>query len=143
MTSKIRIDSWPVSKYPFWIRYLFKLQEKKFGTRLIPTEIWGQSPWLCFAMTLFFVILERKSSPLSPLLRSIAMVRVAQLNWCTFCVDLIGSFVMMRSGDASKLHFIEHWKDHESQFSQQEVLALRYAEAMTDTASRVSDALYR
>ena len=40
--------------------------------------------------------LDRRASPLDPALRSLVTVRVSQINWCAFCVD-INSATLLKS----------------------------------------------
>jgi AhpD family alkylhydroperoxidase len=68
-------------------------------------------------------------------------VRVSQINWCEFCVDLNGAAALER-GVAP--HQLQALGDHEraAAFTEREKAALAYAEAMTDPARRVDDEIF-
>ncbi|HYE37361.1 carboxymuconolactone decarboxylase family protein [Methylocaldum sp.] len=85
------IENPPDDRYVWPIRLLFALQRRKFGRVLEPVKLWGRTPRVFFAFLRLYRTFERKSSPLEPSLRSLIMVRVSQINWCRFCVDLNAS----------------------------------------------------
>jgi alkylhydroperoxidase family enzyme len=37
--------------------------------------------------------LDRAGSPVEPALRALIQVRISQINWCAFCVDLNGAAI--------------------------------------------------
>jgi AhpD family alkylhydroperoxidase len=73
-------------------------------------------------------------------LRSLVTVRVSQLNWCRFCVDLNSMTLAKRAGSLEKVQELGRWRESEA-FSEAERAALDYAEAMTLSNRHVSDAL--
>jgi uncharacterized peroxidase-related enzyme len=84
--------------------------------------------------------LERKRSPLSPVLRSLVIVRVSQINWCRFCVDINSAMLAQRAGSLAKVEAVSTWHSSDI-FDEREKLALEYAEAMTCSDHRVTDEL--
>lgn len=54
---------------------------------MIPGLFWGRIPKLQILFVLFWGHLDRKDSSLEPSLRALVQVRVAQINWCDFCID--------------------------------------------------------
>ncbi len=126
----------PEGSYPWYVRLLFRAQKRKFGEVLLPTLFWGRLPGPFILFTLFFRYFERKTSKLDPALRALVMVRVSQINWCSFCVDLNSLFLIERSGSRAKLDAIEKWKES-SIFSEPERAALAYAEEMTFSQAKV------
>jgi alkylhydroperoxidase family enzyme len=74
--------------YPWYVRLLFWKQRQIFGQALDPSLLWARSPRVFAAFALLYGALERRSSPLLPALRSLVMVRVAQINQCAFCIDI-------------------------------------------------------
>ena len=54
---------------------------------LSPIRWWGRIPWL-FYVSLFVGYIERRRSPLDPVLRSLVSARIAQLCHCEFCIDI-------------------------------------------------------
>ena len=57
-------------------------------------------------------------------------MRVSQINWCAFCVDINSATVLKRGVDPGKLADLPVFEDS-TKFSEQEKAALAYAEAMT------------
>ncbi len=80
------------------------------------------------------------SSPIEPSLRSLLTVRVSQLNHCRFCIDINAATLLRRGAPLAKLEALEVWRDS-NLFTARERSALAYAEAMTEQASSVDDAL--
>ncbi|MCB0404724.1 MAG: carboxymuconolactone decarboxylase family protein [Bdellovibrionales bacterium] len=135
----MRVEPKPTTKYPFWIRKLFRGQEKKYHAILQPTMLWGRHPRLLALFLLMFKYFMRKKSLLPPDVRSLVMIRVSQLNWCSFCVDLNVSIFMENAGVAEKVDALDSWKQSPL-FSPEEKAALAYTDAMTDSSQQVSDA---
>nr|WP_255609711.1 carboxymuconolactone decarboxylase family protein [Methylosinus sp. Sm6] len=92
------------------------------------------------AAALLYGALNRRSSPLSPALRSLLTVRVSQINHCAFCVDINSATLAKRGVAMEKIDALTDWRDSPL-FAPDERLALEYAEAMTWTEPGVSDEL--
>ncbi|MFZ2652525.1 MAG: carboxymuconolactone decarboxylase family protein [Burkholderiaceae bacterium] len=136
----MRVASPPLAELRWYLRPFFWLQRRRYGTYLTPATIWARVPALYLALAGFYAALERRGSPLAPGLRSLVQTRVSQLNHCVFCVDLNAAHAAQRSGSLAKALAVDAWRDADC-FSAPERLALEYAEAMTLTQGRVSDAL--
>jgi AhpD family alkylhydroperoxidase len=91
-------------------------------------------------VAILYGALERKRSPLSPVLRSLVIVRVSQINWCRFCVDINSAMLARRAGSSAKVEAASRWRESEL-FDERESLALEYAEAMTYSDRQVTDQL--
>jgi len=102
--------------------------------------LWARAPKLFFAVATLYGAVDRRSSPLDPVLRSLVTVRVSQMNWCRFCVDINSAALAKRAGSMAKVEAPEGWRDS-NLFDAKEKAALDYAEAMTDSNRRVSDQL--
>lgn len=135
-----RIAARPLSDYPWYLKLLFKLQRKKFGVVLTPSLLWGFTPLQSLIFTLFYVAITRRKCSIAPELRSLAMVRVAQVHGCHFCVDLNALILNQNTNDLEKYFQLAEWKNS-SRFSTLEKTVLAYAEAMTQTESQVSEEL--
>ncbi|MBI3916037.1 MAG: carboxymuconolactone decarboxylase family protein [Betaproteobacteria bacterium] len=85
---KPRIGGFPPGRYPWYLRLIFWLQRRKYGCELEPALLWGRMPRAFLILTLLYRSLDRPASPLDPELRSLVQVRISQINWCEFCVDL-------------------------------------------------------
>ena len=129
-----------IADYPWFIRFFFWKQKRTYGRVLDPGLLWGRSPWVFAAVALLYGALDRRSSPLSPALRSLVTVRVSQINHCAFCVDINSATLTKRGVPMEKIDALAAWRDSPL-FTPDEKLALEYAEAMTITEPGVSDEL--
>jgi AhpD family alkylhydroperoxidase len=134
----MRVSDKPIGRYPWYLWPFFWNQRRKYGQVLKPGLLWGRSPRVFVAVALLYGALDRRSSPLSPVLRSLVTVRVSQLNWCRFCVDLNSMTLARRTGSTEKVEQLERWRES-SVFSEVERAALEYTEAVTITGRQVSD----
>jgi uncharacterized peroxidase-related enzyme len=130
----------PLKKYPFWLRPFFWNQKHKYGAVLDPGLLWGRVPKLFAAVALLYGVLDRKSSPLDPVLRSLVTVRVSQINWCHFCVDINSATLAKRAGSMDKVEQLAVWREKDI-FTDKERLALEYAEAVTYSDQQVREEL--
>ena len=79
----------------------------------------GKSPKVFATLALLYGALDRKASPIEPPLRSLITVRVSQINWCKFCVDINSMMVLKRGNSEEKLKDLErhqaseHFSDRE------------------------------
>lgn len=105
-------------------------QRRKYGAVLEPTRLWGRSPRVFVGVATLYGALNRRASPIEPALRSLITVRVSQINWCAFCVDINSALVQKRGGDLVKLADLERFETS-AHFSEREKAALAYAEAIT------------
>jgi len=130
----------PLHKYPLFIRPFFWRQKKKYGQVLKPGLLWGRSPWLFATVALLYGALDRRSSPLTPVLRSLVTVRVSQINWCEFCVDINSNTLLQRAGAQDKVDALDNWHEADC-YNEEERLALEYSEAMTRSDIQVDEDL--
>ncbi|MGH8679520.1 MAG: carboxymuconolactone decarboxylase family protein, partial [Burkholderiales bacterium] len=107
---------------------------------LKPGLLWARSPLVFMAVAILYGALDRSRSPLNPVLRSLVTVRVSQINWCRFCVDLNSLTLSKRAGSMQKVEALERWRESEA-FDEAERVALEYTEAVTITDRHVSDEL--
>jgi AhpD family alkylhydroperoxidase len=126
----MRISEKALAHYPWYVRLLLRLQRRKYGRILKPSLLWGRSPLLFLAMGAMFGVFERKRSPLDPVLRSLVMTRVSQINSCQFCVDFNSAALATRAGSSEKIP------------DERERVALEYAEAMSISGRTVGDDLF-
>ncbi|MGB2932115.1 MAG: carboxymuconolactone decarboxylase family protein, partial [Methyloceanibacter sp.] len=83
-------------------------------------------------------MIDRRSSPIDPALRSLVTVRVSQINTCVFCVDLDSATLMKRGVSLEKVEALEAWRQS-NLFDRREQAVLDYAEAMTQSDLHVKD----
>jgi len=136
----MRIAPRPLSKYPWYLRPFFWNQRRKYGAVLDSALLWGRAPRLFLGVAVLYGMIDRRSSPIEPALRSLVTVRVSEINHCPFCVDLNSATLMKRGASPEKVEELGRWRSSEL-FSERERVALEYAEAMTYPDPGVDDAL--
>jgi uncharacterized peroxidase-related enzyme len=136
----MRVTVKKLRQYPLSLRPFFRNQKRKYGAILIPALLWARVPKLFAAVAFLYSVLERKSSPLTPALRSLVTVRVSQINWCSFCVDINSAALAKRSGSFEKVERLSRWKESDL-FDEKEKVVLEYTEAVTYPDQRVTDEL--
>ena len=136
----MRVTVKKLKEYPWILRPFFWNQKRKYGEILIPGLVWGRVPKLFASVAMLYGALDRKSSPINPELRSLVTVRVSQINWCEFCVDINSATLAKRSGSFEKVDKLEQWQDSDL-FDEKEKVVLEYTEAVTYTDRQVTDEL--
>jgi AhpD family alkylhydroperoxidase len=139
--AKPRIGNLPPGRYPWDVRLILGMQRRKYGRALEPALLWGRIPRALSMLTLLYRSIDRARSPLDPVLRSLLQTRISQINGCSFCVDLNSAAVLERHGSEEKLAALPLYASS-ALFSERERAAIAYAEAVTDSARRVDDALF-
>ena len=125
---------------PWYLRPFFWNQRRKYGAPLDAALLWARSPKLFLGVAILYGMIDRKSSPLSPTLRSLLTVRVSQINHCPFCIDINSATLLQRGTSLDKVNALQVW--HESNlFDERERTALEYAEAVTRSDRDVDDDL--
>lgn len=137
---RIHVSAKPLKQYPWYLRPFFWSQRRRYGQVLLPGLLWGRSPLLFMGVALLYGALDRRRSPIDPVLRSLVTVRVSQINWCAFCVDINSMTLARRCGSMDKVLALENWRES-MLFDARERIALEYAEAMTDSRLGVKDEL--
>ncbi len=136
----MRVSVKSLKLYPWLLRPFFWNQKRKYGAVLQPGLLWGRVPKLFASVAILYGVLDRKSSPLSPILRSLVTVRVSQINWCHFCVDINSATLADRSGSMDKVDALEYWQQSDL-FDEKERVVLEYTEAVTFSDKQVTDEL--
>jgi AhpD family alkylhydroperoxidase len=122
------------------LRAIFWNQRRKYGAILQSALLWARTPKLLFGVVVLYGMIDRRSSPIEPALRSLVTVRVAQINCCAFCVDLNAATLLKRGMSSDKVRALECWRASVL-FDQRQQTILAYADAMTRSDLRVDDAL--
>jgi uncharacterized peroxidase-related enzyme len=108
----------------------------------IPRDFGRARPKSFLGVAFLDGMIDRKSSPLPPVLRSLITVRVSQLNGCRFCVD-INSATLLKQGVAfGKVEAVAAWQQTDL-FSESERIALEYAEAVTLHSGSIEEDLMK
>ncbi len=129
----------PVSDYHWLIRPFLRRQRRKYGAVLAPSLLWARLPMAFLGMLAMLGIFNRRRFPLDRRLRSLASIRIAQLNGCHFCVDLNAYLFLAASGEEAKAERVAEWRQHED-FSTTEHAVLDYAEKVTTACGEVGAA---
>ena len=130
----------PLNKYAWYLRPFFWNQKRKYGAVLNAALVWARAPKLFLGVATMYGMIDRKSSPIDPVLRSLVTVRVSQINSCSFCVDLNLATLMKRGVALEKVAALAEWK-YSDQLDERERLVLEYAETVSTTNAAVSDEL--
>ena len=125
-------------RIPWYLKPFFWNQKRKYGQYLEPARVWVSNSRLFMAVASVYGVLDRNKSPLAPELRSLISIRVSQINWCRFCVDLNSATFIKRTHSEEKCQALEHWRQS-SLFSDIEKSALHYAEQMTYANQQVDE----
>lgn len=137
----MRIDLPKSKKVAWYIRPFLWHQKRKYGAVLTPALVYAKIPRLFIAIANLYGVIDRKNSPLAPALRSLITVRISQINWCRFCVDINSATLIKRAGSEEKCQQLVHWRES-SLFSEQEKAALDYAEKITLSEQVVDGACF-
>ncbi len=117
-------------RFPLYARLFFWNQKRRYGKVLEPSRLWGRTPKAFIALALLYRVLDRRSSPIEPPSRWLIAVRISQINWCAFCIDINFATVFKRGIDQAKLAELADF-EASPLFSEGEKAALAYAEAIT------------
>ncbi len=129
----------PAGFCPLILRPQAWLHRRHYGQVLSPIRWWGRIPWLFYLVSLFVGYIERRRSPLDPVLRSLVSARIAQLCHCEFCIDITSMTLAARAEPGQAAGGRRLAQQYAVQ--RKERLALAYAEAATQTPPAVDDAL--
>jgi len=139
-SSSSRIQSDPSHRFPWYARIFFANQRRRYGQALEPARLWARTPRVFAALSLLYGALDRRRSPIEPALRSLLTVRVSQINWCAFCVDINSATGLKRGISDAQLAALAEFETSPL-FDARQKTALAYAEAMTRSDRNVDDAL--
>ncbi|WP_421709556.1 carboxymuconolactone decarboxylase family protein [Algihabitans sp.] len=134
----MRVEPKPIERVAWYLRPFFWNQRRKYGETLQAALLWARAPRLFLGVALLYGMIDRKSSPLSPALRSLLTVRVSQINHCSFCVDINSATLMKRGVSSEKIDALPDWRDNPL-FDELEKATLAYAEAVTLSDGEVDD----
>lgn len=137
----MRITKPTLKQIPWYLKPFFWRQQKKYGQVLAPALVWATVPKLFIAVSSLYGVLIRKNSPLSPVLRSLITVRISQINWCRFCVNINSATLIQQTGSEAKVDALAEWQES-AIFSEQEKAALDYAEKITYSDQQVDEACF-
>ena len=135
-----RIETPSGHRFPWYVRLFLLNQRRRYGRELEPARLWGRTPKVFAALSLLYGALDRGSSPIEPTLRTLVTVRVSQINWCAFCVDINSATALKRGLSEAHLEALPQF-EASPLFDERTKAALAYAEAVTYSDRQVDDAL--
>jgi AhpD family alkylhydroperoxidase len=124
-------------KFPWYVKIFFWNQKRKYGAILEPARLWGRTPRVFAGLATLYGALDRNASPIEPALRTLITVRVSQINWCPFCVDINSATAVKRHVSDEKLAALATFEQSDL-FTEKEKAALAYAEAVTYTGQETT-----
>lgn len=130
------IETPPDYRFPWYVRLFLANQRRRYGRELEPARLWGRSPRVFAALSLLYGALDRKSSPIEPTLRTLITVRVSQINWCAFCIDINSATGIKRGLTEAHLAALPGFESS-ALFDARTKAALAYATAITYTDREV------
>jgi uncharacterized peroxidase-related enzyme len=136
----MRILPKPLSAAAWYLRPFFWNQRRKYGAVLDSALMWARAPRVFLGVAFLYGMIDRKTSPIGPVLRSLVTVRVSQLNGCRFCVDINSATLLKRGVPPEKVEALQAWQQSDL-FAPAERAALDYAEAVTLRSDAVGDEL--
>ena len=136
----MRVPARPLGDYPFYLQPFFRNQRRKYGEVLQAALMWARSPKLFTGVAVLYGMIDRRSSPVDPALRSLVTVRVSQINDCPFCVDINSATLLKRGVSVEKAEALASWRQS-SHFDRREQAVLGYTEAMTRSDEDVDDGM--
>lgn len=134
------IETPPGYRFPWYVRLFLANQRRRYGRELEPARLWGRSPKVFAGLSLLYGALDRNSSPIEPALRTLITVRVSQINWCAFCIDINSATGLKRGLTAAHLAALPEF-ENSTLFDERTRAALAYTEAVTHTGQNVGPAL--
>ena len=134
----MRVPAKQIESYPIYLRPFFWNQRRKYGAVLDAALLWGRAPRLFLGLATLYGMIDRRSSPIDPPLRSLVTVRVSQINDCPFCVDINAATLLKRGVSVEKVEALQTWRQS-ALFDGREKAALTYTEAMTLSDQDVDD----
>jgi AhpD family alkylhydroperoxidase len=140
LSSMMRISPKPPQAYPWYLWPFFWNQRRKYGAVLNAALLWARTPKVFLGVAFLYGMIDRKSSPLPPVLRSLLTVRVSQLNGCRFCVDINSATLLKRGVSLDKIEALDNWRRSDL-FSELERVTLEYAEAVTQRCDAIDEDL--
>lgn len=138
----MRISPKPFESYPWYLWPFFWNQRRKYGAVLDSARLWARAPKLFLGVAFLYGMIDRRTSPLPPVLRSLITVRVSQLNGCRFCVDINSATLLKRGVAFARVQALDVWQQSDL-FSESERIALEYAEAVTLHSGAIEEDLMK
>jgi alkylhydroperoxidase family enzyme len=122
------------------MKLAYVYSKKQFGKVLTPLKLaWSRMP-LAFSFWNAKIHKLEKLLKLDPQLVLMLRIKVAQLNTCTFCMDIGKAMAVKSFGNSRKFYELEHFEGS-SLYTEAEKAALRFATELT-VHHKIPDSVY-
>ncbi|KFZ79134.1 transposase [Amycolatopsis sp. MJM2582] len=133
-----RIPAVKTAEAGFLLKLFYKFAGKRFGAVPEPMAVYAHHPALLRANGMHEMMAEKASKTLPSNVRELAVYRVATQLGCSWCIDF-GTMLQLHEGlDIERLKNIDDYAKSPA-FTDQERLALAYADAMTASPVTATD----
>ena len=122
-------------------RFTAFYSRRAYGRALAPMSIVAHNRPAMLGLGLFSTVNEKFAKTVEHRLKSLAMLRVAQLVGCEWCLDFGSKLAQDAEVPVDDLKALARWRDSD-RFDATDRLVLEYAEAMTRAPVEVSDELF-
>lgn len=119
-------------------RFMYRYARRRYGAVPEPLAVARHHRGLSFAGGLHEMMAERASKALPASVRELAVYRAAVQLGCSWCVDFGTMLQRMDGLDIDRLTDIDNYATS-AKYTEQERLAIAYADAMTATPIQVTD----
>lgn len=133
-----RITGVPADRAGMFTRLAYRFAARRYGQVPEPATIYAHHRGILWNSAIFELGNERVLTRLDPVLRDLALHRVAARIGCSWCVDF-GTMLTVRAGlPVERLRELERYADSAA-FTDTEKRVIAYADAMTDQPMTVTD----
>ncbi|HKN56402.1 MAG TPA: carboxymuconolactone decarboxylase family protein [Amycolatopsis sp.] len=133
-----RIPATKTSEAGLFLKLAYRFARRRYGAVPEPLAVTAHHPGLMRAGAVHELLVERASKRLPSPVRELAVYRVATRIGCSWCVDF-GTMLQKHEGlDIERLKQIDDYATSPA-FSEQERLAIAYADAMSGEHVTVTD----
>ena len=133
-----RIPAVPKKDASALLKVAYWFARRRYGAVPEPMAVCAHHPKLLMASGRHELAVEKASKVLPANVRELAVYRVAQRLGCSWCVDFGAMLQRLEGLDLDRLKHIDGYAEHPA-FSDQERLAIAYADAMTAEPITVTD----
>lgn len=127
------------ARLPFIAKLMNRITAWKYGQPFSGIEIMGHTPAYLLGYSALSATISFAKTELNPHTKELVMQLVAQLNGCSFCIDIGQRLAQDSGGDLQKMQRVLEFQTHPERFTPAEQAALQYAYEVTQVMARASD----
>ncbi|MBA3905296.1 MAG: carboxymuconolactone decarboxylase family protein [Pseudonocardiales bacterium] len=133
-----RIPAVPEAEAGFFGKFAYRYARRRFGAMPEPFAVARHHRRLFWAGAMAETAYEKAATVLPARLRQLAVYRTATVVGCSWCVDFGAMLQRLDGLDVDRLQHIDEYATS-SRYTEEERLALAYADAMTAQPMTVTD----